>query len=152
MARKRANSVEAAVQAALHAANGIPAPPAHIRLRPEDLPFWDGIVRARARDEWTDVQLVVGAQLARCQRDIEVESLALEGEGTVIENARGTMVANPRVSVIEQLARREMALMRCLQMGGRVDGVDLKGLAANRALQRTADAVSKQLAGDELLA
>jgi hypothetical protein len=151
MAKKQAGSAEAAVQAAINAAAGIPKPPAHVRLRAEDLPFWDGIVRARAREEWTDVHMVVGAQLARCQRDIEVESLALEIEGTILLNERGTKVANPRVSVLEQFARREMALMRSLQMAGRVVA-DPRGLAASRKLQRTADKVHEQLAEDELLA
>ncbi len=66
--------------------------------------------------------MVVAGQLARCQRDIEVESVALEAESTVLTNDRGTKVCNPRVMVLEQLARREMALMRSLHMGGRVAG------------------------------
>jgi hypothetical protein len=148
--RKQAGSAEAAVQAALNAANGPPQPPAHITLRPEDAPFWDGIVRARARDEWTGPDLVVAGQLARCQRDIEVESASLEVEGTVVKNDRGTLVCNPRVSVLEQLARREMALMRSLRMGGRAAG-DPRHEEAHRRVQRTADRVKQELEDEELL-
>jgi hypothetical protein len=152
MAKKQAGSAEAAVQAALNAAKGLPRVPAHVRLRPEDLPFWEGILRARAREEWTDANLVVGAQLARVQRDIEVESLALEQEGTTMLNDRGTMVVNPRVSVLEQFARRELAYMRSLQMGGRATGINPQGLVASRKLQQTADKAHEQLAEDDLLA
>ena len=101
----------------VNAASPLPGIPGHVRLRPDDLPFWEGVVRARARDEWTEADLVVAAQLARCQRDIEHEQISLDSEGSVIENAKQTMVMNPRHAVLEQLARREMALMRSLRIG-----------------------------------
>lgn len=151
MKKKQAGSAEAAVQAAVNAAKGIPGPPAHVRLREGDRPFWDGVVRARARDEWIDADLVVAAQLARCQSDIEAESITLDGEGTVVTNDRGTPVCNPRVAVLEQLARREMALMRCLRMGGKAAG-DPRLEAGNRKTQQRADRIHKELEEDELLA
>ncbi len=137
--------------AAVNAAKGLPEVPAHVRLRPEDLPFWDGIVRARTREEWTGPHLVVAAQLARCQQDIEAESVALDDEGTVGKNDRGTVVMNPRVAVLEQLARREMALMRTLALAGKVV-LDPRHVAAGRAVQRRADSLQDKLEEDELLA
>lgn len=77
--KKRSDSAAAAIDAMVNAARPLPSIPGHVRLRAEDLPFWEGVVRARARDEWTDADLVVAAQLARCQHDIERESEALEG-------------------------------------------------------------------------
>jgi hypothetical protein len=68
-----------------------------------------------------------------------------------MKNDRGTMVANPRVAVLEQLARREMALMRTLRMGGRVAG-DARDEGARRKLERQAKALQTELAEDELLA
>lgn len=108
-------------------------------------------MRARARDEWTDADLVVAAQLARCQHDIERESKALDGEGSVIENQRGTPVMNPRHAVLEQLARREMALMRTLRIGGSVTG-DRRDLEKARKIQREAERAREELADDDLLA
>lgn len=108
-------------------------------------------MRARARDEWTDADLVVAAQLARCQRDIEAESETLDAEGTVVANERGTPVCNPRVSVLEQLARREMALMRTLRMGGRVAG-DTRDQSGQRKIQRQSERIRDELEEDELLA
>ena len=61
-------------------------------------------------------------------------------------------IACARVAVLEQFARREMALMRSLQMGGRATGNVPKGLAASRRLHRTADQAQEQLAEDDLLA
>lgn len=125
--------------------------PKHVRLRDGDLPFWDGILRARARDEWIDVDLVVAAQLARCQHDIETESATLYEEGSTTENKRGTLVMNPRVTVLEQLARREMALMRSLRMSGRAVG-DPAVEAGRRQAARQVEKVRDELAEDELLA
>lgn len=153
MARKtRSDSVTAAIGAMVGAASPIPEPPAHVRLRDGDRPFWEGVVRARTRDEWTRSDLVVAAQLARCQHDIESESLALESEGSVLENARGTQVVNPRCMVLEQLARREMALMRTLRMGGTAAGGDQRDLEKARKLQRQAEGVREDLSEDDLLA
>lgn len=149
--KHKADSANAAVDAMVNAAKDLPGVPGHVALRPEDMPFWNGIVCARARDEWTEADLVVGAQLARCQRDIEAESKVLETEGTMLKNGRGTKVCNPRLSVLEQLARREMALMRSLRMGGRIAG-DIRDRAGKRSIERKSRELRKELEGDELLA
>lgn len=150
--RNRSDSVTQAIDAMGNAALPDLEPPAHCRLRDGDRPFWDGIVRARARDEWTEADLVVAAQLARCQSDIEREQAALDGETTVVENARGTVVVNARVSVLEQFARREMALMRTLRMGGSPAG-KASDAAGARSVERQARKVRDGLMEeDELLA
>lgn len=136
------------------AATPLPVIPLHIRLNTEHFPFWDAIVRARERSEWNEVDLAVAAQLARCQYDIERESLCLELEGTIVVNDRGTQIANPRVSVLEQLARREMALMRTLQIGGSIAGGDKRTRMAGRQLQKQGEELQKQILNesDDLLA
>lgn len=149
--KSRADSVTATIKAMVSVAEPWPQPPSHVRLRDEDGPFWDGIIRARARDEWTKADLVVGAQLARTMRDIEVESEKLESEGSVIENQRGTPVMNPRHAVLEQLARREMALMRSLRMGGTSAGLT-HDAQKSRQMQTQAERVREELQEDSLLA
>jgi hypothetical protein len=120
--RGRADSAASAVKAMVDAAKPDIEVPAWVTLTESARPFWIGVVRARTRDEWIDVDLVVAAQLAQCQADIAEEDAALREEGRVIKNDRGTPVMNPRTTVLEQLARREMALMRTLRMGGRIAG------------------------------
>jgi len=149
--RTRADSVASAVKAALDVAKGPIECPKHVKLRAEDQPFWLGIIASRARDEWVGADLVVAAQLARVQRDIETESEALETEGSVIENQRGTPVMNPRVTVLEQLARREMAFMRTLRMGGAAAG-PAKHVVERRKVERQASVIRAELEDDELLA
>ena len=150
--RKRSDSVAAAIGAMVDAASPLPELPVHVRLRDRDLPFWRGVLRARTRAEWTDADLVVAAQLARCQSDIEVESERLESEGSVLENAKGTPVMNPRHAVMQQLAQREMALMRALRMAGTAAGGDTRDLQKARSLQRQAEQAREELASDDLLA
>lgn len=119
-------------------------PPAFVKLRGNAANFWSGIIASRARAEWLDVDLVVAAQLADCQACIEAESDALAEEGTVLKNDRGTMVANPRASILEALARREMALMRTLRMGGRIAG-DTRDEAGRRRNEHNARQTAAEL-------
>ena len=149
--RNRSDSASSAVKAMLNAAKDVISVPAHVTLRPGDEVFWDGVVRARARDEWTETDLVVAAQLARCLHDIEKEQALMDVEGTVMPNDRGTMVVNPRVSVLEQFARREMALMRTLRMGGRAAGA-ARDEAPARKIERQSRKLREELEDDELLA
>lgn len=151
MKRVRSDSAASAVKAMVNAALPQLELPGHVKLRDGDRPFWDGVLRARARDEWTEADLVVAAQLARCQADIELEQQMLTAEGSVVENMKGTQIMNPRVTVLEQLSRREMALMRTLRMGGRIAG-DARDLAGKRAIERKAHQVRAELEDDDLLA
>jgi glutamine synthetase len=154
MQRKRpqSNSAAGAVAAMLNAAKGVLQPPAHVELTPSAMQFWPGIVGARARDEWTDVDLVVAAQLATCQADMADEDALLRAEGKVIENQRGTPVMNPRTTVMEQLARREMALMRALRIGGRAGGADPRVGLDRAKVERQARSVREELEDEDLLA
>jgi len=151
MKRIRATSTQGIVKGMLDAAKPLPTPPKHVRMRDGDMPFWEGVIRARAYDEWSECDLVVAAQLARTQADIEREQEALDGEGTVTENQRGTPISNPRVAVLENLARREMALMRSLRMAGREAG-DPRDEKIRRKVQEAASRVREQLKNDDLLA
>lgn len=152
MPKKAARTtVDGAVRTMLAAALPVPEVPKHVKLREGDMPFWDSIVRARARDEWLGPDIVVAAQLARCQHDIEEESRLLDAEGSVIENQRGTPVMNPRHTVLEQLARREMALMRSLRLAGVAIG-EQRDVDKSRKIQRQADKAREEVSDDDLLA
>lgn len=151
MKRQRSDSAAAAIQAAKDAASPLPEVPSHVRLRDDDHTFWVDIVKARARSEWTQADLVVAAQLARCMADIEAESITLDDEGSVLTNERGTKVMNPRHAILEQLSRRQMALMRSLRIAGVATG-DTRDLEKARKLQRQAEEAKEGLTDDSLLA
>ena len=120
--------------------------PAHVRLRKQDLPFWEAIFRARARSEWTEADLALAGQLARCQRDIEVESLKLEREGMLLKKG-----LNPRHTLVQQLTRRQMSLLQALRMGGKAAG-DPRSEFGQRSAQRHAESLREELRDEELIA
>ena len=115
MKRTRSDSAAAAVAAALAA--GLPIePPAHVKLRNGDRPFWDSVVCARARDTWTDADLENAANLARCKADIERLQAEITAEGDIVVNDRGTQIINPKHTLLETLSRRAVALSRMLHV------------------------------------
>ena len=123
-------------------------PPAYVTLTAAAVPYFDGVVRARARDEWIETDLVVAVQLAQCMADISEEDAELRLEGKVIKNDRGTPVMNPRTTVLEQLARREMALMRTLRMGGRVAG-DARDETGKRQIERQSRKLRSEIEAED---
>jgi hypothetical protein len=150
MPRKKnpANTLQSKVAAMVAVAQGELQPPANMPLREAAAEFWPAIISSRARAEWLPVDLVVAAQLAECQACIRQESVAVQVEGSVLKNERGTMVANPRQNILEALARREMALMRTLRMGGRIAG-DTRDAAGQRRNEHEARLTAAQLADEQ---
>ena len=146
----KADTAAGLLKAMVDASKGILQPLPYTRLRPKAKRFWTGIITARARDEWDDVSLAVAAQLAECQCAIEEVSVQVRKEGTVLETSRGPRV-NPRVKVLEDLCRREMAMMRTLRFGGRISG-DLRHDMVKRQVEKDAREVLESLQDDELLA
>lgn len=111
--KQHADSIEAAIAASQ--SRDI-EPPAHVKLRESDWPFWYSIVRARVRQNWNEVDLENAANLARCKSDIERLQIEIDAEGDTVGNAKGTMVVNPKHSLIETLTRRAMALSKMLHV------------------------------------
>jgi len=110
--RKRSDSAAAAVTAAQSAALGPLNPPEHVTLRAGDRPFWDAIMKARARDTWTAIDLTHAATLARTQADVETLQARLDAEGYITPEGK----ANPLAAIVETLARRAVALSRTLHV------------------------------------
>lgn len=107
--RPRSDSSKAAVQAAQNAALGPLEPPAYVTLRPQDKPFWEAIMKARARHTWDDADLVTAATLARAQADILMLQAQVDAEGYVVDGK-----INPAAQMIETLAKRVTSLSRLL--------------------------------------
>lgn len=144
----RSDSAAAAIAAAKAAASPLPRPPEHVLISASAEPYYEDIVRARARGEWNEYQLSVAAQLANCMADQDEVRAELALEGWVVTNAKGTQVANPLVNIAEAMARRQMALSRSLQMTGRALGDPRKPLG-KRALEAQAREMAEQVRNEE---
>lgn len=110
---KRSDSAHVENQILTDALKGI-QPPDCVKLDKEHMPFWQHIINAR--EQWTTVDLIHAANLARCMASIEENQVLLKREGDVLENARGTPVMNPRFTILEQLSRRSVALSAKIQV------------------------------------
>jgi len=151
--RAPSNTVDSLVAAAQAAAAGDILPPEHVFLRERDMPHWRNVVRARARSEWRESDLVIAANLARCFGDIERLSRELEDEDDILTSSRGTPVPNPKYSILEQLSRRVMALTRALQMQPAVSGAarDKEKVREAERRARTAQAEIEEQDQDDLI-
>ncbi len=144
---RASDTASGAIAAMVDASLALPSVPAHVNLRDGDFPFWHNILRARARSEWSDADLVVAAQLARCMADIEREQRKLDAEGTIVANDRGTLVTNPRFRAINELKQSQLATFRALTLNANAK-VDSRVLGKQR--QAFNDAVkARDQVGDE---
>lgn len=149
--RSRSDSATSAVAAMRAAGVGPIKAPKFVNLRPGDKPFWDSIVRARTRDSWTDSDLVLAGNLARCLSDIERLQKEIDIEGDVLKNDRGTQVINPKHSLLETLSRRAVALSRTLQVHAQATQGDSRDQGKKATKQREAEKVLESQDDDDLI-
>lgn len=152
--KQRSDSAAALLEAAKNAALGDPVPPDHVQVSADAMEDFRAIVRARARSEWSEYDLIVAAQMAECIAEQREVAAVLFLEGRVVKNDKGTPVANPLASMLERLAGRQLAYTRILQMGGRVPGTegDKRKKQNARANERTARQLAEETREDDFLA
>lgn len=91
--------------------------PAGVELRSDDeFVIWEQFTRARAREDWRDMDLILLAKVVKMEADIRKYQQALDQETIVIENKRGTPIVNPLLSVIDGLERRQLAVIRSMSL------------------------------------
>ena len=55
--------------------------------------------RARAKEDWRDMDLILLAKIVKMEADIRVAQVELDAAGMMVENKRGTQIPNPLISV-----------------------------------------------------
>jgi phage terminase small subunit len=120
----KSDTIKGMVESAIEAQKEIPKPPEHLGLDDTDLNFYYPIVCGRAPSEWTPFRINLAAQLAQAQAELFRQRQLMKGEGAVVENQRGTPVANPRVQVMAQQAQQILALTRALSLQVQTDPRD----------------------------
>lgn len=89
------------------AASSIPAPE---HLAPEDVPYWQSITRARAREDWTNIDLMHAANLSQIMRYIDEAHADIANNGATLVNERGTQIDNPAFSRLEKMTRLALSM------------------------------------------
>ena len=90
--RQRSDSATAAVVAFNSAQKQIPSPKP---LSDAEQVYWAAITRARAREDWTDVDLLHAWNLAKLMWQIEESHLEIAEKGMTVVNEKGTQIDNP---------------------------------------------------------
>ena len=119
MSQKRGsdkNSVSAAVEGFSGAMQSVPPPEGVVLRTDEEVIIWDQFTRARAREDWRDMDLILLAKVVRMEADIRKHQDVLDRSGVLIQNKRGTMIPNPLINVIDTLERRQLAVIRSMSL------------------------------------
>lgn len=149
--RQRSDSVTGAVNSMSGASKEI-AVPDWVNIPDSAMEFWRSITKARAASRWNDSDLENAAELARTKARIEKLNRELEVESDIIKNDRGTLVVNPKHSLLETLTRRMVALSRVLQVHAEAtQGKSREQVKSNKAQREASDALEKT-SDDDLIA
>lgn len=138
--KKRAdrNSVTAALGGFKGAMSGVPLPQGVDLRSDEEMVVWDQFTRARAREDWRDMDLILLAKVVRMEADIRKHQETLDKSGVLIQNKRGTLIPNPLLAVIDTLERRQMAIIRSMSL----NQMHSDPRTINASAQNTVDAKS----------
>ena len=117
--RKQPVNTSAAAVKIMQAAARELMPPEHVPLGERDLPFWLNVIAEKAKAEWTAHDLEIAALLSRALSRLEREETVLDGEDTVMHNAGGTPMQNPRLRVVADLHARVIKYRQTLGIHNR---------------------------------
>uniref|UniRef100_UPI0035CA58EC hypothetical protein n=1 Tax=uncultured Sphingomonas sp. TaxID=158754 RepID=UPI0035CA58EC len=147
--RQRIDSATGAV-ATMAAATRDLSPPKHLKIRRGDLPFWDAVIKERAKSEWTDADLAVAANLTRAMADAErIATMTVDAGGHVqIEDVVKS------IELSDKLARRIVTLRRALGMDNRAKNGEQRDVDRRREHAKGIEGGHNPMAddGDGLLA
>ena len=110
------NSASAAVAGFAGAISGVPLPEGVELRSDEERVIWDQFSRARAREDWRDLDLILLAKVVRMEADIRKHQTELEEQGAVVQNKRGTQIPNPLLVIIDKIERRQLAVVRSMSL------------------------------------
>jgi len=114
--RSDKNSVTGAVEGFQGSVESVPIPEG-VQLRSdEEVVIWEQFTRARAREDWRDMDLLLLAKVVKMEADIRQHQETLDRSGVLIQNKRGTFVPNPLIAVIDTLERRQLAVIRSMSL------------------------------------
>lgn len=147
--KQRIDTASGAVATMAAAARDL-SPPKHLKLRRGDLPFWDAIIKERAKSEWTDADLAVAANLARAMADAErIAAFPVDRGGNI-----NTATLIEMVEISDKLARRMVTLRRALGIDSRAKHGEQRDVNRRREHAQGIEGGHNPLAsdGDGLLA
>ena len=78
--------------------------------------IWSQFTRARAKEDWRDMELILLAKIIKREADIRKAQIELAAVGMMAKNDRATQILNPLTSVIDTLERRQLAVIQSMSL------------------------------------
>jgi hypothetical protein len=148
--RSDKNSVTAALGSFKGAIAAVPVPEG-VELRTDDERIiWDQFTRARAREDWRDMDLILLAKIVRMEADIRRYQDQVEKQGDIVENRRGTQIPNPFLSIINTVENRQLRVIRSMSLNQQHS--DPRTINASAKVAQNARAVIDDVGDDDLIA
>ena len=122
--RSDKNSVTAALGGFKGAIESVPVPQGVELRSDEEMVIWGQFTRARAREDWRDMDLLLLAKVVRMEADIRQHQAAVEEQGVIIENQRGTPIPNPLLAIIDTVERRQLAVIRSMSLNQQASPIE----------------------------
>ncbi len=127
-------------------------PPAHVTLRPRDIPFFNSIIKEIVKADWTDHGVEVACMMARTMADLELQQRLMRKEGAILRTAKsGYPMLNPRKSLIQLHMASMLALRRSLALHARAQGVNPDDMARRSSALKDIENLTKDF-DDDLIA
>ena len=122
--RSDKNSVTAALGGFKGAIESVPVPQGVELRSDEEMVIWGQFTRARAREDWRDMDLLLLAKVVRMEADIRQHQAAVEEQGVIIENQRGTPIPNPLLAIIDTVERMQLAVIRSMSLNQQASSIE----------------------------
>ena len=147
--KARSDSIEAGVKRIASITQEL-APP--LPLCPREREVYDDVLKSREASSWSKYDLREACNLAKAQILLEDTRSQLAAEGVVLENQRGTPVANPRFTAMNQIVTQLHSYARLLGLSASQRGLTDGEAKARNSADATARSVIEKAASDDLLA
>ena len=149
MTRKTASNTGKAAQKALADAER-PLEPI-FDLSDEERAAFDGITAELPRDSWGPYRLRLATMLSRLMLYTENLMLELAIEGSIIDNPKGTPIANPKQAALGQNMNTIQSMSRTLGLSASQRGVSETSTKSAKVMERKASATIASINGKSLL-
>lgn len=143
---KRLRSDSTASQIAAFSAAQKPIEPPKL-LNENEMMYWVAITRARAREDWTEIDLYHAWNLAKLQWLIEQSHAEIDEQGMTVVNSKGTQIDNPAFSRLEKLTRLALSLSTKLHVHAEATVGKSEDSANQATKQREAQQVMNDMDG-----
>lgn len=120
-------------------------------LKENEANYFRSIVTAREHETWADNDKLIAANLAKTYAAIDQLWADINVEGYVVENQRGTPVANPKVSALNSMTSAMQSLNRTLGLAASQRGLSGAKQATRNNAEQQARKIIEMVSEDDLI-